>query len=101
MSGSIKQQAKKVSITLSERNWEWLDEKAERNRSRFLRETIWNALGNESEWSNYGALGYTILGARKLGYKDEETYELVQAIYAELDLKSVREAEDVYRQSDC
>src|SRR5690625_7755307 len=49
---------RKVSLTLSEDNWEWLDEKAEGNRSKFLREIVWNALGNESEWSNYAALGY-------------------------------------------
>lgn len=56
---------KKVSLTLSEKKWEWLDEKAEGNRSKFLREIVWNALGNESEWSNYAALGYAIAGAKK------------------------------------
>lgn len=40
---------KKVSLTLSERDWEWLDEKAEGNRSKFLRKVVWNELGNESE----------------------------------------------------
>jgi len=43
---------KKVSLTLSQENWEWLDEKAQGNRSKFLREIVWNALGNENEWSN-------------------------------------------------
>lgn len=38
---------KKVSLTLSENDWEWLDEKAEGNRSEFLRETITNYLGAE------------------------------------------------------
>jgi formyltetrahydrofolate synthetase len=32
---------------LSENDWEWLDEKAEGNRSQFLRETITNYLGAE------------------------------------------------------
>src|SRR5690625_7231715 len=32
---------RKVSLTLSEDNWEWLDEKAEGNRSKFLREIVW------------------------------------------------------------
>lgn len=31
---------KKVSMTLSEEQWEWLDEKADGNRSNFLREII-------------------------------------------------------------
>src|SRR5699024_1587269 len=80
---------KKVSLTLSEDNWEWLDEKAEGNRSGFLREIVWNALGNESEWSNYACLGYAIAGAKKLGYDDEKINELVRAIYGEFDFKSV------------
>ena len=91
---------KKVSLTLSEDNWEWLDEKAEGNRSGFLREIVWNALGNESEWSNYACLGYAIAGAKKLGYDDEKINELVRAIYGEFDFKSVPEAEDIYRESD-
>lgn len=40
---------KKVSLTLPEEAWEWLDEKAEGNRSKFLREIILNALESESE----------------------------------------------------
>ncbi|CAM3298855.1 DUF2239 domain-containing protein [Filibacter tadaridae] len=43
---------KKVSLTLPESYWDWLDEKADGNRSKFLREVIENAIGNESEWSN-------------------------------------------------
>lgn len=91
---------KKVSLTLSEENWEWLDEKANGNRSNFLREVVWNALGNESEWSNYGCLGYAILGAKKIGYNDEQIKELVRAIYGEFDWHSVQKAEEVYRESD-
>lgn len=91
---------KKVSLTLSEDNWEWLDEKADGNRSKFLREIVTNALGNESKWSNYACLGYAILGAKKLGYDDGQIHELVRAIYGEFDMKSVPEAEDIYRESD-
>lgn len=91
---------KKVSLTLSEDNWEWLDEKAAGNRSGFLREIVWNALGNESEWSNQACLGYAIAGAKKLGYDDEKIDELIGAIYAEFDKKSVPEAEEIYRESD-
>src|SRR5699024_404614 len=34
---------KKVSLTLSEEEWEWLDEHAKDNRSAFLRELVSNA----------------------------------------------------------
>lgn len=91
---------KKVSLTLSEDHWKWLDEKAEGNRSKFLRKIVQNALGNESEWSNYACLGYAISGAKKLGYDDEKIHELVRAIYGEFDLKTVPKAEDIYRESD-
>lgn len=91
---------KKVSLTLSEENWKWLDEKADGNRSKFLREIVWNALGNESEWSNYAALGYAIVGAKKLGYDDEKIRELVREMYWQFDMKSVPEAENIYRESD-
>lgn len=91
---------RKVSLTLSEDNWEWLDEKAEGNRSKFLREIVWNALGNESEWSNYAALGYAIAGAKRIGMNDDKINDLIKAIYGEFDMKSVPEAEDIYRESD-
>lgn len=91
---------KKVSLTLSENDWEWLDEKAEGNRSRFLRKVVSNALGNESEWDNYACLGYAILGAQKIGLSEEKTKELVREIYGEFDWKSVPEANKIYRESD-
>src|SRR5699024_9159092 len=91
---------RKVSLTLSEDNWEWLDEKAEGNRSKFLREIVWNALGNESEWSNYAALGYAIAGAKRIGMNDDKTNDLIKAIYGEFDMKSDGEGEEIYRESD-
>ncbi|MEN1970702.1 hypothetical protein WMZ97_22020 [Lentibacillus sp. N15] len=90
---------KKVSLTLSDDMWEWLDEKAEGNRSKFLREIVSSALGNESEWSNAACLGYAIAGAKKLGYDDEQIRQLVRAIYGEFDMKTVSESEDIYRDS--
>lgn len=38
---------KKVSLTLTEDDWTWLDTKANGNRSKFLREIVSNALDNE------------------------------------------------------
>lgn len=91
---------KKVSLTLSENDWEWLDQKAEGNRSRFLRKVVSNALGNEAEWDNYACLGYAILGAQKIGLSEEKIKELVREIYGEFDWKSVPEANKIYRESD-
>lgn len=91
---------KKVSLTLSEDNWEWLDQKAKGNRSKFLRDMVWNALGSESGWSNDASLGYTIAGAKKSGMTDDQINHLVKAVYSEFDKVSVSDAKDIYRKSD-
>lgn len=91
---------KKVSLTLSEEDWEWLDEKANGNRSNFIRRIVTNALGNESEWDNYACLGYAIKGAEKLGYSHDEIKKLVRAIYSQFDMTTVPEANKIYRESE-
>lgn len=88
---------KKVSLTLSEESWKWFDEKAQGNRSQFLRDLVQQS--PENDWSNSASLGYTILGAKKLGYTDEQISQLVKAIYSEFDWKSVEEAKEVYNKS--
>lgn len=88
---------KKVSLTLSEESWKWFDEKAQGNRSQFLRDLVQQT--PENDWSNNASLGYTILGAKKLGYTDEQICQLVKAIYSEFDCKSVEEAKEVYNKS--
>lgn len=88
---------KKVSLTLSEESWKWIDEKAQGNRSQFLRDLVQQS--PENDWSNNASLGYTILGAKKLGYTDEQISQLVKAIYSEFDWKSVEEAKEVYNKS--
>lgn len=90
---------KKVSLTLSEEDWKWIDEQAEGNRSKLLRYLIGQEQSSESRWSNNACLGYAILGAEKLGYKDEQIKELMRAVYGEFDWKSVDEAKDVYNKS--
>lgn len=90
---------KKISLTMPEEHWKWLDEKAEGNRSEFLRQVVWTALGNESKWSNNACLGYAISGAEKLGYSEEQIKKLIRAIYGEFDFKSVDEAKDTYEKS--
>lgn len=87
---------KKVSLTLSESNWEWLDEKAKGNRSKFLREIVWNALGNEAEWSNNAAYGYMILAAEELNMDQEQISNLRKAMCSHMDRKTVDEAKDAY-----
>lgn len=51
------------------------------------------------EWSNNACLGYAIMGAKKLGYSEEQIKELVRAIYGEFDWKTVEEAKEVYNKS--
>ncbi len=91
---------KKISLTLSESHWEWLDEKAEGNRSKFLRNMVWDAIGNESAWDNYACLGYAILGAQRIGLSEIKIKELIGEIHGEFDFKSVPEANEVYCKSD-
>lgn len=90
---------KKVSLTLPEEEWQWFDEQAKGNRSQFLRHLVWEAQSSENEWSNNACLGYAILGAKKLGYNDEQIKELVKAMYGEFDWKSIEEAKDTYNKS--
>ncbi|HAJ4038279.1 TPA: DUF2239 family protein [Escherichia coli] len=90
---------KKVSLTLPAHEWDWVDEQAKGNRSQFLRQLVWESQSSESEWSNNACLGYAILGAKKLGYDDEQIEDLVRAIYREFDFKTVDEAKDTYNQS--
>jgi hypothetical protein len=91
---------KKVSLTLSEEDWEWFDEKANGNRSNFIRKIVTDALGNESEWDNYACLGYAIKGAEKLGYSHDEIKKLVRAIYTQFDMTGIPEANEIYRKSE-
>jgi hypothetical protein len=44
-------------------------------------------------------LGYVIFGAQNLGYSEEQTKQLVRAIYSEFDWKSVEEAKEAYNNS--
>lgn len=90
---------KKVSVTLEESEWEWLDEKAKGNRSAFIREVIFKSLGNESEWSNYACLGYAIKGLEDLSYGEDEIKKIIRAISSTFDMTSVPEAEKIYTKS--
>ncbi|MGP3788200.1 hypothetical protein [Paenibacillus sp. 1A_MP2] len=91
---------KKVSLTLPEKMWEHLDAKANENRSEYLRSLVDRDWSNESEWSNNACLGYAILGAKRLGYSEEQTKTLVRAIYGQFDLVAVAEARKEYEESD-
>ncbi|QPR66073.1 hypothetical protein I6G82_00085 (plasmid) [Lysinibacillus macroides] len=91
---------KKVSLTLTEDDWQALDEKADGNRSAFIREVVWNSLGNESEWDNYACLGYAVKGLERLAYSPEEIKKIIRAIYTEFDMTSVSVANEHYRKSD-
>jgi len=90
---------KKVSVTLDQSDWDWLDEKAEGNRSAFIREVLWKSLGNESEWSNYASLGYAIKGLEDLNYPADEIKKIIKAIASNFDMTSVQKAEEIYTKS--
>lgn len=40
---------KKISVTLPEEIWDWLDQEAEGNRSSFIRELILNTMGSDKK----------------------------------------------------
>lgn len=90
---------KKISLTLSDDDWNWFDENAKGNRSQFLRYLIGQEQSPEGRWSNNASLGYVILGAEKLGYSENQIQELVRAIYHEFDMKTVDEAKNKYNKS--
>lgn len=90
---------KKVSLTLSEEDWAWFEEEAKGNRSQLLRYLIGQEQSPEGRWSNNACLGYAILGAKKLGYGEEQIGKLIRAIYSEFDWKSVDQAKEVYNES--
>lgn len=90
---------KKVSVTLPESAWEYVEREAGGNRSEYLRKLIERDMWNRQEWSNNAALGYAIFGAIDLGYSEEQTKELVRAIYRAFDFKTVDEAKEKYNNS--
>jgi hypothetical protein len=90
---------KKVSLTLPDETWEWIDEQAGENRSALIRYLIGRERSPEREWSNNTCLGYAIFGAQKLGYDEEQTKELIRAIYSQFDMKTVEEARTAYSNS--
>ena len=91
---------KKVSVTLDQSDWDWLDEKAKGNRSAFIREVLWRSLGNESEWSNNACLGYLIKGLENLNYNHNEIKKIVNAVSNTFDMTSVPEAKNIYTKSN-
>lgn len=90
---------KKVSLTLPESVWEYLDSEAKGNRSEYLRKLIDRDTWSQGDWSNNACLGYAIFGAQALGFSEEQTKNLVRAIYREFDFKTIDEARKVYEQS--
>lgn len=90
---------KRVSLTLPEQLWDWVDQEAKGNRSAYLRQVVTDALGQESEWSNYACFGYTIKSMKELNYTDEQITEVIGKMHYVMDMKSVDEAKDIYTNS--
>lgn len=51
------------------------------------------------EWSNNACLGYVILGAKSLKFKEEQTRKIVRAVQGHFDFKTIEEARAVYNKS--
>lgn len=51
------------------------------------------------DWSNNACLGYVILGARRLGYTEEQITEIVRSTNQQFDLKTIDEARRTYETS--
>jgi len=90
---------KKVSLTLPTEVWERFDDKAKGNRSEYLRKLIVRDMWSQGDWSNNACLGYAILGAKELGYSDEEIKKLVRAINRAFNHKTIEEARQEYENS--
>ena len=90
---------KKVSLTLPEEEWNWLDKEANGKHSQYLRQLVWEAQSSEYEWSNNACLGYAILGLEKLKYPPKEIEKIVRALYVEFDMKTLDEAKEKYNTS--
>lgn len=89
---------KKVSLSLPSDLWEWFDERAQGNRSELLRKCIYQVRNQEgNDWSNDACLGYAIMGTRRLGYSEEQVFQIVQAIYGMIDESTVEEAKTIYK----
>jgi hypothetical protein len=47
-------------------------------------------------WSNYACFGYAILAADRLGYTEEQTEQLLQAMFSIMDENTLDDAIKVY-----
>nr|WP_176705033.1 DUF2239 family protein [Bacillus sp. JAMB750] len=90
---------KKISVTLPEKEWDWIDDEANGNRSQFFRKLVWDSQISESEWSNNACLGYAIAAAKKNGFSDEQIKNLIRSMYSEMDSTNINEAKEIYNKS--
>jgi len=90
---------RKVSVTLPESVWAYVEREAGGNKSEYIRKLIERDMWNRQEWSNNACLGYAIYGAEELGYSEKETEKLVRAIYRAFDFKTIDEAKKKYENS--
>lgn len=85
-----------IQLTMQDSHWKEVDRLSEHgDLERTIRSLIVRGLG-VNNWSNPGALGYAILAAKRLEYSEDQTKELVRAMYRVFDEKTVEEAEEAY-----
>lgn len=90
---------KKVSLTLPQNVWDYLDEESKGNRSEYLRKLIDNAMWSQGDWSNNACQGYAVIAAKELGYSDDDIQKLVRAMYRSFDEKTIEDARAEYEKS--
>jgi Arc/MetJ-type ribon-helix-helix transcriptional regulator len=72
---------KKISLTMAEHYWEWLDEEAKGNRSAFVRDAVIHLLAERNRsYESDVYLGYLIKGLRELSYSEEEIIKIATTV---------------------
>ena len=75
------------------------------DRVEELLKEMWTAgyrmaeMAGEEPWKNSACLGYAILGAKALGYTDDQIKALTRSMHSQFDRTSVPEATGIYNQS--
>lgn len=87
---------KKISLTLVEDDWTWLD--GHQNRSEVIRDLIRKERMPVTAMSNSAAAGYMIAAMKTLGYDEEAIRKMEKTIYYQFDMMTIDEAKQTYNQ---
>lgn len=88
---------KKVSITMSDNNWNWLDENSNGNKSKFIKDCLVKLSIDTDTWDNEACMGYAIISARNIGFSEEQIKELITEMKIEFDWKTINQAKSAFK----